>query len=120
MGSLERHPTLKVVQPHCGGVLPYLWGRVEHQTEVMGRGMEHLAGPARSYYRRVYLDMVSPFPAALAYAHAFAGADRLLFASDHPWVEISTLSDLVDAMQIPAADKVRIFGANACELFGLD
>ena len=37
-GVLERHPRLKVVMPHVGGVLPYMMGRIEHQTEVMGRG----------------------------------------------------------------------------------
>ena len=25
-GILERYPRLQVVHPHCGGVLPYLWG----------------------------------------------------------------------------------------------
>ena len=32
-GVMERHPTLRIVHSHAGGVLPYLMGRVEEQTE---------------------------------------------------------------------------------------
>ena len=118
-GVLERHPQLKVVQSHCGGVLPYLWGRVEHQTETLRRGRAQISQPVGSYYKRVYLDVVSPWPPALKLAYEFAGSDRLLFASDHPWVEIDVLSRLVEDMDIPAEDKDAIFGRNACALFGI-
>ena len=119
-GVLERHSELVVVQPHCGGVLPYLWGRIEYQTEVMGRGREQITRSVRSYYDRVYLDLVSPWPPALKLVCEFAGVDRLLFASDHPWVEIGVLRELVEALEISAADKEKIFGHNACALFGID
>lgn len=118
-GVLERHPDLRVVHPHCGGVLPYLWGRVENQTEVMGRGRENITRPPREYYRQVYLDMVSPWAPALKLAYDFAGVDRLLFASDHPWVAIDTLVALVEEMDISAEDRVQIFGGNAQALFGI-
>ena len=118
-GVLERHPRLKVVQPHCGGVLPYLWGRVEHQTGTMGRGRENISRPVGAYYDRVYLDIVSPSPLALQLAYDFAGSSRLLFASDHPWVEIQVLSRLVEELEIPGDEKDRIFGGNARALFGL-
>jgi len=116
-GVMERYPRLKVVQPHCGGVLPYLWGRIRNQTEVMGRGMEHITEPPTAYYQRVYLDTVSPSPLALRYAYDFAGADRLIFGSDHPWVSINTLATLVEEMDIPDEDKAKILGSNAQTLF---
>ena len=47
-GVMERNPELTVVQPHCGGVLPYLWGRVENQTGVMKRGVENISQPVQS------------------------------------------------------------------------
>jgi predicted TIM-barrel fold metal-dependent hydrolase len=34
-GVLEQHPDLKLVCPHVGGALPYLIGRVDHQTMVL-------------------------------------------------------------------------------------
>ncbi len=90
-GVLERHPTLQVVHPHVGGVLPYLMGRVEEQTEVKRRGRDHITRSPRSYYQQVYLDLVSPDSAALDFAMQVAGPERLLFGSDHPWVEIDTI-----------------------------
>ena len=116
-GVLERHPHLQVVQPHAGGVLPYLWGRIRNQTEVMGRGMENITQPPDVYYQRVYLDMVSPSALAMRFAYDFAGPDRLLFGSDHPWVNINSFVDLVGEMDIPQEDKARIFGLNAQKLF---
>ena len=116
-GVLERHPDLQVVQPHCGGILPYLWGRIENQTEVMGRGREHITRPPGTYYRQVYLDMVSPSPLAMRYAYDFTGPDRLLFGTDHPWVDMGTLVGLVEEMDIPEEDRVKIFSSNARTLF---
>ncbi len=116
-GILERHPRLQVVQPHAGGVLPYLWGRIRNQTEVMGRGVDNISQPPNVYYQRVYLDMVSPSPLALRFAYDFAGPDRLLFGSDHPWVDIKIFLELIEAMEIPREDKDKILGLNAERLF---
>ena len=117
-GILERHPRLTVVQPHAGGVLPYLWGRISHQTEVMGRGMEHISQPPAVYYhRQVYLDTVSPSPLALRHVYDFQGPDRLLFGSDHPWVKPELLTAMIEEMDIPPEDKAKILGKNAQALF---
>jgi len=116
-GVLERHPNLQVVQPHAGGVLPYLWGRIKNQTEVMGRGVENITQPPSVYYQRVYLDMVSPSALAMRFAYDFAGPDRLLFGSDHPWVDIENFIKLIEEMDISQEDKARIFGLNAQRLF---
>jgi len=118
-GVLERHPNLQVVQPHAGGVLPYLWGRIQNQTEVMGRGMENITQSPSIYYQRVYLDMVSPSPLAMRFAYDFAGPERLLFGSDHPWVDIKGFIKLIEEMDIPQEDKNKIFGLNAQRLFNL-
>jgi predicted TIM-barrel fold metal-dependent hydrolase len=116
-GVLERHPTLQVVHPHVGGVLPYLMGRIEEQTEVKRRGREHISRSPRSYYRQVYLDLVSPDAAALDFAMQSAGADRLLFGSDHPWVGIDTLLAHVQACHWPAAALEKALSGNAKQLF---
>ncbi len=90
-----------------------------NQTEVMGRGMENISRSPSHYYKKVYLDMVSPSPLALRYVYDFAGPNRLLFGSDHPWVNIDTFTKLVEDMSIPQKHKDRIFGLNARKLFGL-
>jgi predicted TIM-barrel fold metal-dependent hydrolase len=116
-GILEQHPRLRVVHPHAGGVLPYLMGRVDEQTEVKRRGRDHITKSPTEYYQRVYLDLVSPSKLALRYAYDFAGPDCLLFGSDHPWVGIDTMLDLVKYLNIPDQDRAKMLGLNASVLF---
>jgi predicted TIM-barrel fold metal-dependent hydrolase len=118
-GVLERYPRLKIVQPHAGGVLPYLMGRIEEQTEVKRRGREHITRPPGDYYRQIYLDMVSPSSLALRYLCEFAAPDRLLFGSDHPWISMASLLELVDQLDIPESHRIKILGLNAGELFSI-
>jgi aminocarboxymuconate-semialdehyde decarboxylase len=116
-GILERHPDLLIVHPHCGGVLPYLMPRVEDQTEVKGRGRENIKASPGEYYRKVYMDLVSPSALAMQYAYDFSDADHLLFGSDHPWVTIDTIMHHFNLLSISENDKAKILGTNACRLF---
>jgi predicted TIM-barrel fold metal-dependent hydrolase len=116
-GVLERHPRLQIVHPHAGGVLPYLMGRVIEQTEVKRRGREHITRSPAEYYRQVYLDLVSPSTLAMRYAYDFAGPERLLFGSDHPWVGVDVMLELVRALDISEEDRAKILGLNSVSLF---
>jgi predicted TIM-barrel fold metal-dependent hydrolase len=118
-GVLERHPRLEVVMPHVGGILPYMIGRIDHQTEVMGRGREHITKPPSAYLHQVYLDIVSPSEQAIRYAYEFSGANRLLFGSDHPWVDPGIFVQLIEGLDIHPEEKGWIFGENALALFDL-
>jgi predicted TIM-barrel fold metal-dependent hydrolase len=118
-GVMERHPALQIVHPHVGGVLPYLMGRVVEQTEVKRRGREHIKRSPAEYYQRVYLDMVSPSALALRYGYDFAGPDKLLFGTDHPWIEMPAFVQLVESLPIPTQDMAKILGENAARLFRL-
>ena len=118
-GILERHPNLQIVMPHVGGILPYMSGRIDHQTEVLGRARENITQPPSAYLRRIYLDTVSPSVQSLQYAYEYSGGDRLLFGTDHPWVDMPRFVRLIEEMPISEADKAKIFGENAIELFDL-
>lgn len=118
-GILERHPDLKLVCPHVGGALPYLVGRVDHQTQVLKRGAENIRRPPSEYLKRIYLDTVSPIAMAIRYGYDFVGADRLLYASDHPWVDPNLIAKHVGSLALPAADEAKIFSGNARTLFRL-
>lgn len=91
--------------------------RVEEQTEVKGRGRKHIRRPPGEYYSRVYLDLVSPSALAMEYAYRFAGADRLLFGSDHPWVRIGIFRTHLEGLHLPAGELEKILGSNAVRLF---
>ncbi len=118
-GILDEFPRLKLVCPHVGGTLPYLVGRLDHQTQVLGRGAENISKPPSEYLRNIYLDAVSPIPMAIQYGIDYVGADRMLYSSDHPWVDPKVIAACVHSLSLPAEDEARIFGGNAKRLFKL-
>ncbi|HUQ94252.1 MAG TPA: amidohydrolase family protein [Bryobacteraceae bacterium] len=118
-GVLDKHPNLKLVCPHVGGALPYLIGRVDHQTMVLKRGAEHIHKAPSEYLKRVWFDTVTPIGLAIRYAYDFAGPAKILYSSDHPWVDPQIIIDQVDAQKFPAADRTRIYSGNAKALFGV-
>jgi predicted TIM-barrel fold metal-dependent hydrolase len=118
-GTLERHPNLKLVCPHVGGALPYLIGRVDHQTMTLKRGAEHIRRAPSEYLKRVYFDTVSPIGMAIRYGYDFVGPDRMLFSSDHPWVDPGVILEHVKALNLPAPDSEKLFAGNARKLFAL-
>ena len=72
-GLLDRYPRLKLVCPHVGGTLPYLIGRIDHQTQVLKRSADNITKPPSEYVRNIYLDAVSPIPLAIKYGIDFVG-----------------------------------------------
>jgi predicted TIM-barrel fold metal-dependent hydrolase len=118
-GILDEVPKLKLVCPHVGGTLPYLVGRIDHQTMVLKRGAEHIHRPPSEYLRQVWLDTVSPLAMSIRYGYDYAGPDRLIYASDHPWVDPKLIAANVRSLKFPAADESKIFGGNARRLFRL-
>ncbi|MGE0536395.1 MAG: amidohydrolase family protein [Pirellulales bacterium] len=118
-GILDEFPGLKLVCPHLGGTLPYIVGRLDHQTQVLKRGPKYLQQAPSEYLKRVWLDIVSPLPLAMKFGYDFMGPDRLLFASDHPWVQPSLILDGLRSLQLPADDEQKILGSNARKLFGV-
>jgi predicted TIM-barrel fold metal-dependent hydrolase len=118
-GIMECYPALKIVHPHCGGILPYLMPRIDEQTEVKRRGRERITRPPSSYYGKVYLDIVSPSPLTARFALQYAGMERLLFASDHPWIALDVMVHVFNATALTTAQRQRIGYDNAATLFGL-
>ncbi len=118
-GILDELPKLKLVCPHLGGTLPYIIGRLDHQVTVLKRGPKHLTRTPSEYLKSIWLDIVSPLPQAMKFAVEFMGADRLLYASDHPWVQPRLISDGLRSLHLPAADEQKILRGNAQALFGV-
>jgi predicted TIM-barrel fold metal-dependent hydrolase len=118
-GILEQHPNLKLVCPHLGGTLPYLIGRMDYQAAVLGWGAENITKAPSEHLRSVYLDTASVMARTIRYAYDVVGPDRLLFASDHPWVNPALTRGAIRQLNLPAADEEKIFGENARRLFGI-
>ena len=118
-GLLDRHPRLKLVCPHLGGSLPYISGRMDHQLRVLKRGPQNLQRKPSEYLRSIHMDIVSPLPEAMRFALDFSGPDRLLFSSDHPWVQPQEILEPLRSLRLPAATEAKILSGNARRLFGL-
>jgi predicted TIM-barrel fold metal-dependent hydrolase len=81
-GVLDAHPSLTVVHPHLGGVLPFVAGRLMASPRVL----EVAPRPLSDYLERhFYTDTASDTPAAFGAAATLYRADRILLATDYPW-----------------------------------
>ncbi len=118
-GMLDEFPRLDLVCPHVGGTVPYLVGRMDHQTQVLKRGADHIRKPPSEYLRNIWLDAVSPLPQAIKYGCDFVGTDRMLYSSDHPWVDPKLIANCVQQLKFSATDEQKIFSGNAKRLFRL-
>jgi aminocarboxymuconate-semialdehyde decarboxylase len=81
-GVMERHPDLKVLLAHGGGAVTTLRGRLRHAAQ-------HLAAApdvdVDASLRRFYYDTITHDPAVLRALVEFAGHERVLAGSDHPF-----------------------------------
>lgn len=118
-GLLDQLPRLKLVCPHLGGTLPYIVGRMDHQVSVLKRGPKYLTRLPSEYLKLVWLDIVSPLPLAIRFCYELLGAERLLYASDRPWVNPGDILAGLRSLKLPAADEAKILGGNARALFRL-
>jgi predicted TIM-barrel fold metal-dependent hydrolase len=117
-GIFDRFPTLKLVCPHVGGTLPYLIGRIDHQVCVLKRMDIRLEKKPSDYLRQnVIFDTVNVLPEVIRFGYDFVGPDRMLFATDHPWVEIDRGVNNLLSLKLPPADESKIFAGNARKLF---
>ncbi|MBM3823752.1 MAG: amidohydrolase [Verrucomicrobia bacterium] len=119
-GVLDEWPKLQLVCPHLGGTLPYIIGRLDHQVVVLKRGPKNLTRTPSEYLKSVWLDIVSPLPQAMKFAVEFMGAERLLYASDHPWVEPRVILDALRSLRLAPEEEHRILSENARKLFNLE
>ena len=118
-GILEKYTNLKMVTHHCAGMVPYFAERVrQFMQHVQRRGKEDLGltRDALDYYQMFYND-TAPYgnPKALECAHAFFGADRILFGVDFPLGDTEHDSrnyrqtiNAIDEMAITDEDRKKI------------
>jgi predicted TIM-barrel fold metal-dependent hydrolase len=118
-GLFDEFPKLKFVCPHLGGTLPYIAGRFDHQVLVLKRSNQNLERKPSEYLRSIYMDIVSPLPEAMKFAIEFSGTDRLLYASDHPWVQPDVIMSSLEKIRLRPTDRAKILGHNAAKLFKL-
>ncbi|MFC8452095.1 amidohydrolase family protein [Kitasatospora sp. NPDC057223] len=84
-GVLARHPRIRWVLTHGGGVLPLLADRMDLFRTMLDSGPQD-APSAVEQLGRLWYDMAgTPFPRQIPALDAAFGTDRLLYGSDYCW-----------------------------------
>jgi predicted TIM-barrel fold metal-dependent hydrolase len=131
-GVFDRHPDIRIVTHHLGGFAPYAAERIREGYDKYLKAAQArnepvpLAAHPYDYFPRFYADTITigSVP-ALECGLAFFGVDRVLFATDMPfdtvggrkYIEVALQA--MAALDIPEADKKKIFEANARRVFGI-
>jgi predicted TIM-barrel fold metal-dependent hydrolase len=129
-GVLEKWPDLKIVTHHCGGLIPFLAGRIDWNDDFnemcMGHRDIYLKEKALNYYRRFFYDTaVNGHTAALQCGRAFAGIDQMVFATDMPFDNqkgrrlIHDTIASVEQMGLNDEEKAKLYRKNAINLLRL-
>jgi aminocarboxymuconate-semialdehyde decarboxylase len=135
-GIFDRHPNLKIITHHLGGVVPFFEDRIcgtydqylnRRQPGDDEDPLDKLQRPPLDYFRMFYADtaVYGTIP-AIECGLAFFGADHVLFGSDYPFdVEggakyIRETIRSVDGATASPGDKRKICEENARRLLKLD
>jgi aminocarboxymuconate-semialdehyde decarboxylase len=99
---------------HTGGSLPYQAGRMDKNSKAA-----KLPRPVQDYMKRMYTDTVSPHSAGIKFAIDYYGIDHVMYGTDYPCWDPAPCLKLIDDINLPAADKQKLFYDNARRILGL-
>jgi predicted TIM-barrel fold metal-dependent hydrolase len=117
-GLYERHPDFKFVVPHAGSLIPYFVGRIDHFGRVQRPGSTGaITGAASEHIRKLYVDTVCDWAPAMRLCCDFFGMDRIMHGTDHPFWPMPLGSQLLDELQLSAADRAKVEHENARRVF---
>jgi aminocarboxymuconate-semialdehyde decarboxylase len=134
-GIYDRHPDLKLIAHHGGGLIPHFSGRVEimpafanlDPSGSLGQALGRLKKPPIDYFRMLYVDT-----AMFGGQHGvrcvvdFFGPDRVLFGTDAPFDAQGgsyfiprTIADIEGAID-NETDQRAMFEGNASKVLGIE
>jgi predicted TIM-barrel fold metal-dependent hydrolase len=134
-GLFDRHPDIKIITHHMGGMIPYFEGRVGPGWDQLGNRtsdedytllLKKLKKRPLDYFRLFYADtaLMGAKDATLL-GLKFFGPERALFGSDMPFdpekgsAYIRWTIEVIDGLDIKPADRNKIYEGNAKRLLKL-
>lgn len=129
-GLFDRHPGIKVLTHHLGGMIPYFEGRVGAGLEVLGARtsdedysgvLPSLRRPHAEYFRMFYGD-TAMFGSHLAFGAGmeFFGPDRVVFSTDAPFAPVRETLESLAVMELEDDVAERLYRGNAERLVNRD
>ena len=122
-GTFDRYPKLKIILGHMGEGIPFWLWRIDYMYGT--RKARSGGGPAlkpSDYFKRNFTITTSGVNsgATLRYCHEVLGPDNIMWAVDYPYQDDTPYAvEFVDAVDLPEADKQKIYHGNAERLFKL-
>src|SRR5262245_32844829 len=116
-GTLERHPGLRIVLSHGGGAALALRGRLRHAHRAVAAAGGGLTEGVEASLRRLHFDTVVHDQSVLETLVGYAGADRVLLGSGHPF-DMGDPDPVgsVRGLGLDAASESLVLGGNADRL----
>jgi aminocarboxymuconate-semialdehyde decarboxylase len=123
-GLLDRHPRLKIITHHLGGMIPFYDGRIGPGLAVLGsRTLDEDYSKILPSLKRPHLDYLRDFYGDTALfgggVHAvrcgleFFGTDHVVFATDTPLGPIAPTIARIKELDVSGSDRQKIFVGNA-------
>jgi uncharacterized protein len=121
-GVFDRHPNLRIIIHHRGGLIPSWWSRIDGILHVNAKFMQppNISQPYVKHFKKFYCDTASSGhePEILKVAYDFFGPDHVLFGTDSPNDGNRGLTMTEDArydvdhMGLSDAGKKKVFSEN--------
>ena len=125
-GLFDRHPGIKIITHHLGGMVPYFDGRVGPGLEVLGsRTSDENYANVLSSLKRPHLDYFHDFYGdtalfggryGLSCGLDFFGSDHVVFATDTPLGPIRPTIEALDRLELAPEERDKIMVVNAAKL----
>lgn len=117
-GVFRELPNIRWILGHLGGAVPYLMERMDNGWRDFAECRVNIDELPSTYLKRLYYDTVSFSTAALSLTRDLVGADHMVMGSDYPHLlgSIERAVSSIESLDIPAADKDRIFSGTARDI----
>ncbi|RLN49296.1 hypothetical protein BBJ28_00007187 [Nothophytophthora sp. Chile5] len=113
-GLLDQVPdTLRLLLAHSGGTLPFLAGRLDSCVAHDAAIAQKLQHAPSVYLKRFYYDAVAYHEPALQCLIDFAGSDKIVFGTDHPFFPPAKGDD--EEVQGESGSEVGELDLSACD-----
>ena len=117
-GVFDENPDLRFIVPHLGGIIPYVWDRIQSSYRTRPEARLHIDHAPGESLQRLYYDSVNFHPPAWLCAAATVGVDHIVLGSDYPFAlgSMERAIACIDALDITEHQREMIFSGTALQL----
>ncbi len=129
-GLFDRHPAIKIVTHHMGGMIPFFDGRIGTGMDVLGARttdedysdvLSSLKKPHLGYFKMFYADTAMfGTNGGIKCGLDFFGDDQVVFSTDAPFAPVRETFRSIDELNLESAQLDKIMFGNAAKLMKLD